>query len=46
VGGNVGGSVTMKHVPTTAAGTLSDADGRVVDTRYDWFVVVRILYDE
>lgn len=46
VGGNIGGGVTMKHVPTTAAGMLSDADGRVADPRYDWFVVVRVLYDE
>ena len=46
VGGNIGGSVTMKHVPTTSAGLLSDADGRVVDPRYDWFVVLRVLYDE
>ncbi len=46
VGGNVGGGVTMKHVPTTAAGTLADAQGRVADPRYDWFVVLRVLYDE
>lgn len=46
VGGNIGGGVTMKHVPTTPAGLLSDADGRVVDPRYDWFVVLRVLYDE
>ena len=46
VGGNINGGVTMKHVPTTSAGLLSDADGRVVDTRYDWFVVLRVLYDE
>ena len=46
VGGNVNGGVTMKHVPTTAAGMLSGADGLAVDTRYDWFVVVRVLYDE
>ena len=46
VGGNVDGGVTMKHVPTTTAGMLSSADGQVVDTRYGWFVVVRVLYDE
>lgn len=46
VGGNVNGGVTMKHVPTSAGGTLSNADGQAVDTRYDWFVVVRVLYDE
>ncbi len=46
VGGNIGGGVTMKHVPSTAIGMLSDPDGRVADPRYDWFVVVRVLYDE
>ncbi len=46
IGGNIDGGVTMKHVPTTAAGMLSDADGRVADPRYDWLVVVRVLYDE
>ncbi len=46
VGGNIDGGVTMKHVPTTSAGLLSDAGGRVVDPRYDWFVVLRVLYDE
>jgi len=46
VGGNVGGGVTMKHVPTTSVGMLSGEDGHVVDSRYDWFVVVRVVYDE
>ena len=46
VGGNVDGGVTMKHVPTTTSGMLSGADGQAVDTRYNWFVVVRVLYDE
>lgn len=46
VGGNVNGSVTMKHVPTSTAGMLADASGQVVDARYDWFVVLRVLYDE
>ncbi len=46
VGGNVGGGVTMKHVPTTIAGMLADTEGRVVDARYDWFVVLRVLYNE
>lgn len=46
VGGNVDGGVTMKHVPTTTSGTLSSGDGQVVDSRYGWFVVVRVLYDE
>lgn len=44
IGGNVSDSVALTHVPTTADGRLADADG-VVDQRYPWFVVVRILYD-
>lgn len=45
VGGNVGDSVTMKHVPVTDDGLLVAPDGTVVDTRYAWFVVVRVLYE-
>ncbi len=45
IGGNVSGGVTMKHVPVTPAGTLAAPDGSVVDTRYPWFVVVRVRYD-
>jgi hypothetical protein len=45
IGGNVSGGVTMKHVPVTPAGTLATADGTVVDTRYPWFVIVRVRYD-
>ncbi len=43
VGGNVGASVTMKHVPV-AAGLLAPA-GRVLDSRYAWFAVLRVHYD-
>jgi hypothetical protein len=46
VGGNVNDAVTAKHVPVTAAGTLATPDGSVLDERYPWFVVVRVLYDE
>ena len=46
IGGNVSAGVTMKHVPTTAEGTLADRGGRVIDARYPWFVVVRVLYAE
>ena len=46
VGGNVDDAVTAKHVPVTGQGTLATADGRVLDVRYPWFVVVRVLYDE
>ena len=44
LGGNVDDAVTMKHVPTTIDGRLSDG-GRPIDTRYDWFVVLRVAYD-
>ena len=46
VGGNVNDAVTMKHVPVTDTGTLATPDGTVVDPRYGWFVVVRVLYAE
>ena len=45
IGGNVSAGVTMKHVPVTANGTLSDANGRIADERYPWFVVLRVTYD-
>ncbi len=44
LGGNVDDAVTMKHVPVTADGRLSDG-GRLLDGRYDWFVVLRVAYD-
>ena len=43
VGGNVGASVTMKHVPV--AGGLLATGGRVLDGRYNWFAVLRVRYD-
>jgi hypothetical protein len=45
IGGNVDDAVTLTHVPVTPTGTLSTPDGVVVDTRYPWFVVLRVLYD-
>lgn len=45
VGGNLDAGVTMRHVPVTTDGKLAASDGQVVDTRYDWFVVIRVLYD-
>lgn len=45
IGGNVSAGVTMKHVPVTATGTLAAPDGQVVDSRYPWFVVLRVAYD-
>jgi len=45
IGGNVDHAVTMKHVPVTQQGLLADPGGPVLDTRYSWFVVLRVLYD-
>jgi len=45
IGGNVDHAVTMKHVPVTADGRLADCSDCGRDTRYPWFVVLRILYD-
>jgi hypothetical protein len=45
LGGNVDDAVTEKHVPLTATGTLAGPDGVPLDTRYDWFVVLRIDYE-
>jgi hypothetical protein len=45
IGGNVDHAVTMKHVPVTADGLLAEPGGYVLDTRYPWFVVIRVLYD-
>jgi hypothetical protein len=45
IGGNVDDAVTLKHVPVTADGRLAGPDGAVLDGRYPWFVVIRVLYD-
>jgi hypothetical protein len=45
IGGNVNHAVTMKHVPVTSDGRLAASGDTVLDTRYPWFVVLRILYD-
>jgi len=45
VGGNVDDAVTLTHVPVTADGRLAGPDGVVLDYRYPWFVVLRVLYD-
>lgn len=45
IGGNVDDAVTLTHVPTTADGRLAPPGGPPVDTRYPWFVVLRVLYD-
>ena len=46
IGGNVDDSVTEKHVPVTAEGMLAPSGGAVLDPRYGWFVVLRVLYDQ
>ena len=45
IGGNVFNAVTMKHVTVTADGRLADTRGHVLDTRYPWFVTLRVTYD-
>jgi hypothetical protein len=45
IGGNVDAAVTLKHVPVTPEGRLADADGSVLDSRYPWFVVLRVSYE-
>jgi hypothetical protein len=46
LGGNVDDAVTEKHVPVTPAGMLAGPDGVAVDTRYPWFVVLKVNYDD
>jgi len=46
IGGNVDDAVTMKHVPVTPDGKIATQDGTVVDTRYPWMVVLRVLYPQ
>lgn len=43
VGGNVDDAVTLKHVPVTQDEKLATPDGQVLDTRYPWMVVLRLL---
>ena len=44
VGGNVDDAVTMKHIPVGNDGRLTGPDGTLLDTRYNWFVVLQVLY--
>ena len=46
IGGNVDDAVTEKHVPTTPQGMLAGPDGVPLDTRYPWFVVLKVNYDD
>ncbi len=43
VGGSVDDAVTLKHVPVTAGGMLATPDGVVLDARYPWMVVLRVI---
>jgi hypothetical protein len=43
VGGNVDDAVTLKHVPVTADGRLATPDGQILDPRYKWMVVLRLV---
>jgi hypothetical protein len=45
LGGNVDDAVSLTHVPTTADGRLAAPGDIVVDTRYPWLAVLRVLYD-
>jgi hypothetical protein len=45
IGGNVDHAVTMKHVPVTPDGRLAEPGDYVLDTRYPWFVVLKVQYD-
>jgi hypothetical protein len=46
IGGNVEDSVTMTTVPVTADGKLATPDGVVLDTRFPWMTVLRLLVDD
>ena len=45
IGGNVEDSVTMNQVPVTPDGKLATPDGAVLDTRFPWMAVLRLLVD-
>ena len=46
IGGNVEDSVTMNTVPVTSDGRLATPDGIVMDTRFPWMAVLRLIVDE
>jgi hypothetical protein len=46
VGGNVDDAVTLKHVPVTPEGRLAGPGGQVLDPRYPWMTVLRVLFPE
>jgi hypothetical protein len=46
IGGNVEDSVTMNYVPVAEDGKLATAEGVVLDTRFPWMAVLRLLVDD
>ena len=46
IGGNIEDSVTMNFIPVTADGKLAAPEGVVLDTRFPWMAVLRLLVDE
>jgi hypothetical protein len=46
IGGNVEDSVTMNSLPVTADGKLATPEGIVLDTRFPWMTVLRLLVDD
>jgi hypothetical protein len=45
IGGNVEDSVTINYVPVTADGKLAAPEGDVLDTRFPWMAVLRLIID-
>jgi Uncharacterized protein conserved in bacteria (DUF2272) len=46
IGGNVEDSVTLNYVPVTADGRLATSEGIVLDTRFPWMAVLRLMVDD
>jgi hypothetical protein len=46
IGGNVEDSVTLNRVPVTADGRLATPEGIVLDTRFPWMAVLRLLVEQ
>jgi hypothetical protein len=45
IGGNIEDAVTLNTVPVTEAGKLASPEGIVLDTRFPWMAVLRLLAD-
>ncbi len=45
IGGNIEDSVTLNTVPVTEDGKLASPEGTVLDTRFPWMAVLRLLVD-